>query len=143
MPDTVDALLRMTIAQLDHLFGVSPAGSIPEGYGEGTVITGPDAAFNRRLAKFAATCLWQGKFFDAEHGTLANVVAGCRVITADVYSSLSLYDDNPCILLDYSKNSLIANHLRDEIRLLEPGFYLGKAYWNSRPWIHFCLQFAG
>ena len=31
--------------------------------------------------------------------------------------------------------------IRDEIRLIGPGFYLGKVYWGKDRLIDFCLQF--
>ena len=46
-----------------------------------------------------------------------------------------------CIVLDYSKTSLIAERVRDEIRLISPNFYLGKCYWGKRRLIDFCLEF--
>jgi hypothetical protein len=35
----------------------------------------------------------------------------------------------------------VASHIRDEIRLIEPGFYLGKVYWDSKRLIDFSLDF--
>jgi hypothetical protein len=46
-------------------------------------------------------------------------------------------------VLDYSQTSLVASHIRDEIRLIEPGFYLGKVYWDSKRLIDFSLDFRG
>jgi hypothetical protein len=36
---------------------------------------------------------------------------------------------------------LIARWIRDEIRLIGPGLYLGKAYWSKQRLIDFALQF--
>jgi hypothetical protein len=44
-------------------------------------------------------------------------------------------------VLDYSKTSLVAKWVRDEIRLIGPNFYLGLVYWDSKRLIHFCLEF--
>ena len=44
-------------------------------------------------------------------------------------------------MLDYSETSLIASHIRDEIRAIEPSFYLGKVYWDKKRLIDFCLDF--
>jgi hypothetical protein len=35
----------------------------------------------------------------------------------------------------------MAHWIRDEIRQLEPKFYLGKVYWDKKRLIDFCLQF--
>ena len=44
-------------------------------------------------------------------------------------------------MLDYSETSLIAQWVRDEIRQIGPGFYLGKVYYGKKRLIDFCLQF--
>ena len=44
-------------------------------------------------------------------------------------------------MLDYSKTSLVAEHIRDEIRQIGPGIYLGIVYWDKNKTIHFALQF--
>ncbi len=39
------------------------------------------------------------------------------------------------------QTSIVAERVRDEIRLISPGFYLGKVYWGKDRLIDFCLQF--
>lgn len=34
-------------------------------------------------------------------------------------------------MLDYSETSFFAHWIRDEIRQIGPGFYLGKVYWKK------------
>jgi len=46
-----------------------------------------------------------------------------------------------CIVLYYSETSLVASHIRDEIRAIETGFYLGKVYWDNARLIDFSLDF--
>ena len=41
-----------------------------------------------------------------------------------------------------SQTSLIAHHIRDEIRLIAPGTYLGIVFWDRDRLINFALQFA-
>jgi len=53
----------------------------------------------------------------------------------------SLLDGKECIVLDYSDTSLVASHVRDEIRRIERGFYLGKVYWDKERLIDFSLDF--
>ena len=60
---------------------------------------------------------------------------------AEVYKAPSLFDNKECIVLDYSKTSIVAEHIRDEIREIGPGVYLGLVYWNQTKTIHFALQF--
>jgi hypothetical protein len=35
----------------------------------------------------------------------------------------------------------VAQWIRDEIRLIGPGLYLGKVYWSKERLIDFCLKF--
>ena len=65
---------------------------------------------------------------------------GLNAIVAEVYNGKSLLDDKPCIVLDYSKTSLVAKWIRDEIRLVAPHLYLGRVYWDNKPVLHFALE---
>ena len=86
------------------------------------------------MAAVARLLYWQGKEFDASTGTLRNLITpfGVRAITASVYEDRSWHDGRPCIVLDYSKTSRVAHWVRDEIRQVEPGVYLGLVYWGRR-----------
>ena len=64
-----------------------------------------------------------------------------KAIVARVYKGASWLDGKDCIVLDYSETSIVAHYVRDEIRLIGPGFYLGKVYWEKDRLIDFCLQF--
>jgi hypothetical protein len=54
---------------------------------------------------------WQGKVFDAPEGVLKN-----------------------------HKTSTMAQRIRDEIRMIQPGLYPGNVYWNKDRLIDFCLE---
>ena len=56
---------------------------------------------------------------------------GLNAIIAKVYKAPSWLDGKECIVLDYSETSLVAHWIRDEIRLIGPGLYLGKVYWDK------------
>jgi hypothetical protein len=143
MTVTVDQLLEMEQKQLDDLFSAHEAGPIPNGEGEGTAIIDPGAARSRMLARIINRFAWHGKVFDAEHGTLRNriLAPGIEAIVAQVYKGPSLLDGRECIVLDYSKTSLIAGWVRDEIREIAPKLYLGKVYAHEKRLIDFALQF--
>jgi hypothetical protein len=138
----VQQLLAMTQNQLDQLFRASPPGAIPSGRSEGTAIIAPGTRFARTLARISRLA-WQGKVFDSRKALLKNriLVFGMQAIAAKVYKGRSWLDDKECIVLDYSDTSLVAHWIRDEIRLVAPGLYLGKVYWGRKRLIHFCLQF--
>lgn len=139
----VQTLLNMTQEQLDDLFKASPAGDIPSGEAEGTAIIAPGTHFSEPIAKVINFFAWQGKVFDAEKGLLKNRISvfGFNAIVARVYKGPSWLDSNECIVLDYSDTSILAQWIRDEIRQIGPGLYLGKVYWGKERLIDFCLQF--
>lgn len=139
----VTQLLAMTQAQLDDLFRASPPGDIPDGQGKGTAIIAPGTQYSPAIAEVINLFAWEGKVFDAKKGFLRNRVLGVgfQAIVARVYKDASWLDGQPCIVLDYSDTSVVAHYIRDEIRLVSPGFYLGKVYWEKERLIDFCLQF--
>lgn len=144
-PYDVNQLLKMSAADLDALFAKSPPGPIPNGPAEGTAIIAPGTEYSKEIASVISLFAWQGKTFDGKHGTLRNRITflGLDAIVAEVYVDNSLADGKPCIVLDYSKTSFVAERVRDEIRLIADNTYLGKVYWNNKPTIHFALQFGG
>jgi hypothetical protein len=142
---TYDAkqLLAMSQEQLDDLFRASPAGDIPNGPADGTAIIAPGTRYSAIIAQVINHFGWQGKVFDAASGYLKNRITafGVEAIIARVYEDASWLDGRECIVLDYSQTSFVAERIRDEIRLVSPGFYLGKVYWGKDRLIDFCLQF--
>ena len=136
-------LMAMSQSELDDLFRASPAGPIPNGPAKGTAIIAPGTTFSHAIAEVINHFGWQGKGFHAEKGVLKNriLVFGFEAILARVYKGPSWLDNKECIVLDYSETSLLAHYVRDEIRLVGTGFYLGKVYWEKDRLIDFCLQF--
>jgi hypothetical protein len=139
----VAQLLTMSQAQLDELFKNSEPGEIPEGEAKGTAIVAPGTAFSEDIAEFVSHFAWQGKTFDAKKGVLRNRILplGLNAILAKVYKGPSWLDGKECIVLDYSDTSLVARWIRDEIRQIGPGMYLGKVYWEKKRLIDFALKF--
>jgi hypothetical protein len=142
----VDAaeLMKMSQVELDDLFKASPAGDIPDGQAKGTAIIAPGTKFSPEIAELVSVFAWQGKTFDGKRGVLTNRILplGVNAIVAEVYKDKSWLDGKECIVLDYSKTSLVAHWIRDEIRLVAPNFYLGKVYWEKSRLIDFCLDFT-
>ena len=137
-------LMQMSQAELDSLFEASPAGPIPDGQATGTAIIAPGTVFSPEIAKVVSLFVWEGKTFDGKRGVLTNRLLhyGLNAIVAEVYTDASWLDGNECIVLDYSKTSLAAHWIRDEIRLIGPNFYLGVVYWGQKKLIDFCLEFG-
>ena len=127
-------LLEMSPAQLDELFRGSGAGEIPTGQGAGTVIVVPGTELAKPAAKVLGAIFWHGKFFSPSTQDLQNEILpfGIRAIRARVYTDESWLDGRPCIVLDYSRTSRVAGWIRDEIREVAPGLYLGVVWGVGR-----------
>jgi hypothetical protein len=140
----VKELLTKSDEDLDALFKTLESGPIPDGPAKGTAIIANGTRFSDELAQLVSLFGWQGKVFDARRGVLRNKILpfGLNAIVATVYKDPSWIDKKECICIDYSDTSLVAKWVRDEIRLISPGFYLGKVYWDGKPLIHFALQFS-
>jgi len=139
----VPQLLKMSQAELDALFTGSAAGKIPNGEAQGTAIIAPGTTYSAEIASFISHFAWQGKTFDAKNGTLKNRLTsfGFNAIIAKVYKGPSWLDGKECIVLDYSETSIVAGWIRDEIRQIGPGLYLGKVYGGKKRLIDFALKF--
>ncbi len=142
---TAAQLCRKPAPELDALFTAAPAGPIPAGEATGTAIAWPGTFRARVIAWFARWFLWQGKVFSPSEGILRNRITPFSVtaIKAQVYEGKSWFDDRDCIVIDYSKTSLVAKFVRDEIRLVAPGLYLGQVYLgqNRKPALKFSVGF--
>jgi hypothetical protein len=143
MAHTVAELLKTPQKKLDELFTAAEPGPIPNGQADGTAIIAPGTTFSDEIAKMVSFFAWQGKVFDAQAGVLRNRILpfGLNAIVARVYKDKSWLDGKECIVLDYSETSLLAHWIRDEIRMLQPGLYLGKVYWDKARLIDFALEF--
>ena len=141
---TLNDLTGMSQAELDDLFRRSPMGDIPDGDAEGTAIVAPGTELERPILWFARWLAWQGKVVDRPRGQLVNKVGpfGVHLFKAWVYIAPSWFDGQPAIILDYSKASLLARKVRDEIREVSPGTYLGIVFYGQAKTINFVLQFA-
>jgi hypothetical protein len=136
-------LLTRSQAELDALYSTSEAGPIPNGEAKGTMIVAPGTRLCTPLATLIKLLAWQGKVFDAATGTMCNRILpfGLKSVVARVYKAPSWLDQKECIVLDYSRTSLVARKVRDEIRLVAPNCYLGKAYWSRWRLVDFVLEF--
>ncbi len=142
---TQNDLLDLSSAELDDLFRRSPAGEIPNGDADGKVLVGSENdKVSDNVAWVAKTLAWKGKVFNREKGDLKNKILpfGIKAVRAKVYKQASWFDDKETIVLDYSKTSFVARKVRDEIREVAPGLYLGLVYWEKDKVLHFSLDFG-
>ena len=144
-PSRVDPRVveRMSRNELDRLFRDSPAGPIPAGRARGTAILIPGTGIDRAIAGLVRALIWKGKVFSSATGDLKNRIGplGTPLIRAKVYQDTSWFAQGPAIILDYSKTSLVARMIRDEIRQVAPGVYLGQVFWGKTRIALFMLEF--
>ena len=85
----------------------------------------------------------EGQGLRPREGRARNEVGplGFKLIRAKVYKEGSWLDGKEAIILDYSKTSLVAQWIRDEIREVAPRLYLGLVFWERAKILHFALKF--
>ena len=143
MPLTAAELLDMSPAELDDVFRGLPAGPIPAGKSDGIALLAPGTPVSKPAAKVVRAVAWKGKVFNPERGDLRNLIGppGAMAIRAKVFSGKSWFDGKESIILDYRDTSRVARWIRDEIRMIDAGTYLGIVYWDHTKILRFALQF--
>lgn len=137
--------INLSRDELDSIYMQATAGPLPTGDMRGTaIVTG--SLMPRTLARFARLFAWQGKVFDifadnGNSGVLINKITpwSLNFIVAKVYRDKSWMDDKETIVIDYTRTSFFAQFIRDEIRQVEPGLYLGKVWWKKTRILDFAL----
>jgi hypothetical protein len=86
--------------------------------------------------------IWKGKVFSPASEDLKNLLSpfGIQGIRATVYEDTSWFDQQPAIIIDYSRTSIVARMVRDEIREVAPGVYLGQIFLGKTRIGHFMLE---
>ena len=140
-PSTLIATRRPELARL---FSSGRVGAIPDGHGRGTVLLGTGGLTAQVAARLSYALAWRGKMVSARTARLLNILTPLQIeaIEAVIYKQDSWYDGAPCIVLDYSKTSFAARWIRDEIREIAPGVFLGIVFWGRRHVLDFALDFT-
>jgi hypothetical protein len=145
MTITARDLRAMSRRELDDLFRASPPGPVPHGRARGTALILPGTFIDRALGGLIRLLAWRGKNFRAEgDGTaLKNLISPLSVelFRAEVYVDESWFAQGPAVILDYSRSSFLVRMIRDEIRSVGEGLYLGQVFWGKRRLILFMLEF--
>lgn len=138
--------LSLSRDELDDLYREAEPGSIPKGETRGTAIIA-GSLLAKSYAAFARLFGWQGKIFDmfasdCDKGLLINKITpfSLSFIVAKVYREKSWLDGKDTIVIDYSTTSFFAKKIRDEIREVEPGIYLGKVWFGKTRILDFALK---
>jgi len=142
---TVQAWFGLSRDALDRVFSAAAATRAPMGEMRGVVVL-PGSAFARIVAGAVSALVWQGKTFGwasttRGEGAVVNSVSPLRVhaVRGRVYRGASWLDGKEAFVIDYSKTSLLARKVRDEIRETEPGVFLGKVWFGRTRLFDFAL----
>ncbi|MCB9595724.1 MAG: hypothetical protein H6719_23585 [Sandaracinaceae bacterium] len=145
-PEHLDDLARLSVAELGALYRDAPAPTSLEdlaGAPVGRMLTVRGIDRPRRRAGVAQLARagffpWRGKSFEAfdhERGEGINrtTLLGER-FKFGLSFDRSAIDGGPCVLLDYdrSDNPWPIRQIRDELRELRPGLFLGPALWKTK-----------
>jgi hypothetical protein len=123
------ALQRETVCGWDELFRNGIATGEPCGKTRGTVLIA-DGKMPRLKARMQ-NLAWKGKTFPGD-GTLINRwPAGIEAVTAQTSVGTSLFDGQPCLVMQYAADAPIFPGVRDELREIAPGTWLGRNYSDS------------
>jgi hypothetical protein len=115
-----------------------------------------DVEKHRRELEKLMMDVWKGKTFDREHRSLINqlTVAQLPAFPAKLYCGQSFLDKNEeSVIIDYAFGEDLPDYhewrdkiatragvsIRDEIRMMAPGFYLGRAYMDGVFVLNFVL----
>ncbi len=123
---SMDDLVRMSRCDLENLYRHAEMGGPPMGVTDGRAIVNPGSPITVPAAT-VTRIIWQGKVF-TEDNMMVNRVFGLRAIRARVSPGESWLDGKPSLILDYADTSKMYSHVRDEVREISPGLYLGIAY---------------
>jgi hypothetical protein len=138
---TIRNLLCMSCEELEATYRGGTAPQALSGKFRGTVIVAPGSRANLTMSH-ASRLMWQGKVFAPNCGLAVNRFFGVRVVKGQVAPGESWMDGGPALILDYRQTSHIYANVRDEIRQIAPGLYLGAMYEESCECARFKMYFV-
>ena len=114
-------------AELEALYAQAQAGTPPVGRLRGYVLvmTGKPCP---KLAARTANLAWKGKVFEPDGCFVNQWLLGFRALGSQAILGPSAWDDQPALVMEYAPGTPIFGNIRDEIREVAPGLYLGRLY---------------
>jgi hypothetical protein len=129
---SLDDLARLSWCELEALYRSAGPAPVPDGFVRGRAFYPPDEAMAGAKAKVVGA-LWRGKDFRPAEGVMVNQWRGLKAIRARVCYGPSWLDGGPSLVLDYQDTSRVWSEVRDEVREVAPGLYLGIMYRRRCP----------
>lgn len=167
---TPESFKTMDQETIDRIYARITAGPIPDGRTKGLVVFAKGSDFSTLVHRFRGILhpvdavkdhvvkIWSGKTFEKANRMLRNQVLGVLGFPAKVYCGVSLLDTRrESIIIDYAHADELPGYfhirdqittregldVRDEIRMVKPGLYLGRAYVGRAFVLNFVLQQEG
>jgi len=133
--------------KLNKLYEQSKAKNLPQGITNGVAILAIPI-ISVFFALFIKLFIWKGKIFSSQKSeTVADSVINrvspfnIKAVKGRVYLSSSWIDGKPTIVIEYNKSGFPFNKVRDEVREMEPGVYVGKMWFYKTQVLHFTLTY--
>jgi hypothetical protein len=123
---TLQTLKGMAPSELDELFTIAPGCDLPVGFARGHILHLCDTRCPRAKARMA-NIVWRGKRFDCD-GDFTNQWLGFRALGSTASVAPSWFDGKPAIIMEYEPGTPVFGNMRDEIREVGWGLYLGRFY---------------
>ena len=124
-------LVRTSAHGLNALYASGSLAPAPTGFAAGTAIFDPGTPKAVRKARRTGL-LWKGKVFTPDGIMINRLAGGLEAVQARVFVTDSWYDGQPTLVFDYCGTSKVFGNVRDEVREIEPGLYLGLTYLRQR-----------
>jgi hypothetical protein len=135
----LDGLVRSDRATLEGIYAGGSVTTPPPGFAPGRAIPEPGTRKTVRKSKTIGI-LWKGKVFS--DGQMINRLAGGReAVPASVYVGESWFDGKPALILDYAGHRRFGD-VRDEMREVSPGVFVGLTYVRKCPEPKLAMFFA-
>lgn len=123
---SIAELRRSHVCEWESRFRCGVLASAPCGPTRGTVLYA-DGTLPRLKARLQGV-VWKGKTFNSD-GTFTNRwLAGISAGTHTVRIEPSWLDGQLCMVLQYPPDARAFPNVRDELRLIAPGTWLGRSY---------------
>ena len=125
-------LLRASQSELEELYRRSEWSPVPLGFSPGRVIPSPGSRNTVRRSRLVGA-VWKGKVIRPDGTMINRGPLGLEAVTARVYVGESWLDGRPSLVMDYCGTSRLFPDVRDELREVAPGLYLGLTHRRDCP----------
>jgi len=120
-------LQRMSACELAALYERSEVGTPFSGRMEGKILKMTDAKFPK-LRVAASNFAWRGKTAEPDGHFVNRWVGGVEKIGSQYVVGPSWADGKPAIVVEYPRDTKLLWNMRDEVREVAPGLYMGPIY---------------